>query len=300
MARPIHVAIGSTMSKPGNVAGNLQQIAEFAKRAAADGVDLLLTPELSACGYGPYPEVLATAEAAGKGPVYAGLAAMAAKAKTVICAGFAEAAAGKTYLAHYGVWPDGRFIVQRKHRVMLTEQPFDAAAELVPPDREQSPPDDPADPGQPRGIDFTVFDVKGVRCALVICADWHIHGLLEHLAAKKVDLLLRPAGAGGRREDRVTTDELATDEGRAKYMKILQGAFFPGPLVADCMKYRMAAASVDQCGFDGFSRCHLGHGTIVNAMGEVPALIHGLPNLDRQRPQYTHAWLDADDRLPER
>jgi hypothetical protein len=31
---------------------------------------------------------------------------------------------------------------------------------------------------------------------------------------------------------------------------------------------------------------------IITPMGEVPALIHGLPNLDRQRPMYAHAVID--------
>ncbi len=32
-------------------------------------------------------------------------------------------------------------------------------------------------------------------------------------------------------------------------------------------------------------------------MGEVPALIHGLPNLDCQRPMYTHAVVDLEEHL---
>jgi len=74
----LHIAIGSTTSKPGAVAENLRQIAAFAERAAGDGADLLLTPELSASGYGAYPEVLATAEPAGAGPIFRELARVSA------------------------------------------------------------------------------------------------------------------------------------------------------------------------------------------------------------------------------
>jgi hypothetical protein len=56
-------------------------------------------------------------------------------------------------------------------------------------------------------------------------------------------------------------------------------------------------AAVNLCGYDGRQFAHLGHGSIVTPMGEVPALIHGLPNLDRQRPLYTHAVVDFDDHL---
>jgi|GEM_PF-4747797 len=38
MSKEIHVAMASTTSKPGDVAGNLAQIETSAQRAAADGV----------------------------------------------------------------------------------------------------------------------------------------------------------------------------------------------------------------------------------------------------------------------
>ena len=139
----IHVAIGSTTSKLGDVRGNLRQIAAFARQAAADGADLLLTPEMSASGYGPYPEVLATAEPAGDGPIYRKLAALAKSTGVVLLAGFVEAADTKRYLA-----------------------PLDPSGELMPPDYKNNPPKDPADPGQPVNPQFTYFDIKGVRCAI--------------------------------------------------------------------------------------------------------------------------------------
>lgn len=295
MSRRIHLAVGSTLSRPGDVRANLQQIAEFARRAEQDGVDLLLTPELSACGYGPYPEVLASAEPAGDGPIFRELARLAAAHSTVICAGFAEAAGAQCHLAHYAVFPTGEFVVQRKHRVTLAERPLVPAVPLS--GHPEGAPD-PADPGQPLELCFNLLDIKGVRGAIAICADGGIDGLGEHLAARGVDLLLCPAGAGGRREDRVVTTDLQTEEGRQKYLTWLERVFFPGQAVTDCLRYRRAFAAVNQCGFDGRQMYHLGHGMIVTPMGEVPALIHGLPNLDRQRPLYTHAEVDVDDRLP--
>ncbi len=295
MPKMIHIAVGSTMSRPGNVTANLAEIAGFARRAAADGVDLLLTPELSASGYGPYPEILATAEPAGDGPIYRGLEQTARETGVVVTAGFAEAAAGKKHLAHYVVFPDGRFEVQRKHRVTLAERPLDPAVPL------SGHPDgapDPADPGQPHELHFNIIEIRGVRCAITICADGGIEGLHELLAAQGVELQLQPAGAGGRREDRVVTQDLYTEEGRQKYLKWLELVFFPGKSVLACIQYRKALAAVNQCGFDGHRFYHLGHGMIITPMGEVPALVHGLPNLDRQRPMYTHAVVDVADCLP--
>jgi predicted amidohydrolase len=294
--KAIHIAIASTTSKPGAVAENLRQIAEFAAQAGRDGADLLLTPELSASGYGPYPEVLATAEPAGNGPIFKALAGMARESGVVICAGFVEACDDKRYLAHYIVYPDGRFIIQRKNRVMLTERPLDPSGELIPPDPAR-PSGDPADPGQPRQPLFSFFEVKGARCAVAICADSGIPGLDDLLEKAGVEVLLVPTGAGGERKDRVTTDELRTEAGRQKYLHWLERVFFPGASVITCIECRRAMAAVNLCGYDGKKHYHLGHGMIITPMGEVPALIHGLPNLDRQRPMYTHAVINLDEHL---
>jgi predicted amidohydrolase len=291
-----HLAIASTTSKPGAVAENLKQIAEFAAQAGRDGADLLLTPELSASGYGPYPEVLATAEPAGNGPIFEALAGMARESGVVVCAGFVEACADNRYLAHYIVYPDGRFVVQRKNRVMLTERPLDSAGELIPPDPAQSS-GDPADPGQPRKPQFSFFEVKGVRCALAICADSGIPGLDDLLEQTGVEVLLVPTGAGGERKDRVTTEELRTEAGRKKYLHWLERVFFPGASVITCIERRRALAAVNLCGYDRRKHYHLGHGMIITPMGEVPALIHGLPNLDCQRPMYTHAVVDLEEHI---
>ena len=86
MAKLIHIAIGSTLSKVGDVAANLKQIRDFATRAGEDGVDILLTPEMSATGYGSDEDVLATAEVPGKGPIYGELADMASKNNVVVTA----------------------------------------------------------------------------------------------------------------------------------------------------------------------------------------------------------------------
>jgi predicted amidohydrolase len=295
MAKPIHLSIGSTMSMPGDVAGNLKQIAAFATQAGGVGADVLLTPEMSASGYGGYPEVLATAERAGQGRIYEALAKMSQATGVVVCAGFVEAADGRKYLAHYVVHPDGSFVVQRKHRVTLTERPLDPCVPLT-----GHPPDatDPADPGQPLELRFNFFAVNGVRCGVVICADGGIDNVNEVFAKAGAELMLAPTGAGGQRSDRVVTQDLYTEEGRKRYSEWLERVFFPGRgTVENCIRYRRALAAVNQCGYDGRQHYHLGHGSIINPMGEVVGLFHGLPNLDRQRPMFAHAVVDMEDRL---
>jgi predicted amidohydrolase len=299
LPRNISIALASTMSRPGQVAENLAEISAYAVRAAEDGADILLTPELSCCGYGPYPEVIATAEIAGKGPIYNELADTATTTNVVICAGFVEAFEAKRHLAHYVVYPGGKFIVQRKHRVTLAERPLDPGVELIPWDIEKlGPPADPANPGQPKELNFNFFTINDVKFALTICADGGIDNLHQYLCDNNVDVQLNPAGAGGRREDRVTTADLATPEGRDKYATWLEMVCFPGKnRITECIKYSLTYVGVNQCGYDGINYWHLGHGMIVTPMGEIPALVHGFPNIDRMRPMYTHAVVDVNERI---
>ena len=49
----VKVAIAQINSTVGDIAGNRSKIAEFARRAAAQGADIVLTPELSLVGYPP-------------------------------------------------------------------------------------------------------------------------------------------------------------------------------------------------------------------------------------------------------
>ena len=288
--RELRIAMASTMSLPGEVAANLMQITEFARRAGQDGAHLLLTPELSATGYGPYPAVLETAEPAGDGPIYARLAALAAETNVTLCAGFVEMADARRYLAHYIIAPSGQYQVQRKHRVTLAECPLTPGVALS--GHPEGAPD-PADPGQPDELRFTIFEVHGVRCAIAICADIGITEVFPRTHALGVDVLMNPAGGGGRREQRVTTEELRTPQGRTIYLDWLEKTFFPGAwIVGACLEFGMCYTGVNMCGYDGLTQYHMGHGMIVTPQGEVPGFFHGLPNLDRQRPMYTQALVE--------
>jgi predicted amidohydrolase len=283
----LHIAIASTTSLPGRLERNLEQIIGFARRAAEDGAQLLLTPEMSATGYGGYAEVLALAEVAGQGRVYQALSQAARETGVVICAGFVEQSPheDKKYLAHYAIYPDGHFVVQRKHRVTPAEAPLSPASGFHEADNEGI--------GVPEQIQIETFEVHGVRCAVVICADTGIENLDEILKAQKVQLLLAPTGAGGKRQERVTTEDLESPTGREKYFSVLQAVFMPGRAPLECIQNQRALAAVNLCGFDGVAHYHVGHGSIVNAMGEVLGFFHGLPNLDRQRPMYAHAKIDT-------
>lgn len=288
--KTIHCAIGSTLSFPGDIAANLDQIARFGEQAARDGVDLLLTPELSACGYGSYPEVLATAEIAGEGPIYRRLAEIAKTSAAVVCAGFVESRNGRKHISHYVVYPDGGFLVQRKHRVTPGEHPLDPVSSLHP------DPDKP-DEFQPDELHLEAFTVSGIKCTIAICADIGIKDLSSTLAQRGAELLLCPSGAGGKEGDRMRISELQSPGGRARYTDELEKLFFPGNrhLVGDCIEFRRGLLEVNINGFDGRDYYHCGHGMVINPMGEVLGFLPGFPVIERQRPAYAHAVMDLDE-----
>ena len=271
------IAIGSTHSIPGDVVGNLGQIEKLAIGAAANGAALLLTPELSASGYGGYPEVLAAAERAGSGPIFDKLAALAQQHKIAMLAGFVEEDEGHRFLAHYVVWPDGRFLIQRKHRVTPLESPLEPSVELYFDDTEEI--------GHvPQGCSrFEVFEIGGARAAVVICADYGVRGLDEILASAGVNLMLLPTAAGGKRENSVTVADLLNSEKLESHIARASAHAFPQDAVRKCVTQRRAFAAVNMTGFDGRSLYHGGSGSIVDPSGSVEALLPSSTIIGRER-----------------
>lgn len=289
----ICIAIGSTCSLPGELAGNLAQIDTFSAQAAMNWCDLLLTPEMSATGYGSYPDVLALAEPAGAGPVYEGLARLASRDRLVVCAGFPERAGEKIHLSHYAVYPDGTFVVQRKHRVTPTEAPLAPSVELFYDGTEEI---GHVHPGDER---FTTFTVAGATCAIVICADLGVRGLGELLRQAGVQVMLLPTGAGGKREERLSVGELLTPEGQERLRTILAAPVVDPKGALECIRLRRATAAVNMGGWDGRKYWHGGSGSIVGPAGEILAIAPGVPVIERARPVFAWAEVDLSPCVPE-
>jgi len=280
------VGIGTTASKPGDLVGNLAQIRLMATQAGAVGCDVLLTPEMSATGYGGYPEVLALAEPAGEGPVYRGLADIARTTGVVVLAGFVERAGPLRHIAHYVVEPSGRLAVQRKMRATPAERPLDPAAPLFYDDTEEI---GHVVPGEER---FGIFPIRGVPCAIVICADWGVRGLTGILKGLGARMVFLPTGAGGTREERVDDAELETPEGRGKYARLVDQRPYTGQGALDCRANGWGFAAVNLCGFDGIRRYHGGSGTLVSPQGDVAAVVPSCPNFTRAGPKLAFATLE--------
>jgi len=123
----LRVGLAQTDCRLGDVAANLEQHLEWIERARAEGVELLLFPELSLTGYrllhltsrvalriGDAPEVERLAKAAGDMVVVFGMVEEDAEgvlynSAVLVRRGRVEHVHRKLYLPTYGIFQEGRF-----------------------------------------------------------------------------------------------------------------------------------------------------------------------------------------------
>ena len=151
MADRILIAAAQINCTVGDLSGNAARILEYAERARAGGADLVVTPELSLCGYPPEDLLLREGFLA---DCRRELERLAAKVRgAALLVGFPELAAdGRRYNAA-ALIRDGRIAaVARKHDLpnyeVFDEKRYFAA-----------------------GADPCVVELKGVRFGLTICED---------------------------------------------------------------------------------------------------------------------------------
>ncbi|HCN09546.1 MAG TPA: acyltransferase [Lentisphaeria bacterium] len=164
---------------PGDKAFNLGRIRSFVKEAAAQGVDLIVFPEMCITGYW-HVRKLARAEIESLAePVPAGLSTqelltLAAANNMTIGAGLIEITdAGELYNTYVVAMPDGRVESHRKIHCFISEH-------------------------MKSGDAYTVFDIpQGARVGVLICYDNNIGENVRITALKGAEILLAPHQTGG-------------------------------------------------------------------------------------------------------
>ena len=154
----VKVAIAQINSTVGDFAGNRAKIAEFVRRAAQQGADVVLTPELSLAGYPPEDLLLRQSFYAKSAEQFDALAADIADLKGVhVVVGHLDLQDGKRYNAASVIVNGKRLGTYHKHD-LPNDTVFDEK-------RYFTSADEPF-----------VFDVKGVRFGINICEDtWSKH-----------------------------------------------------------------------------------------------------------------------------
>lgn len=268
----LHVASAQIVSD-GGIEETLPRIDALSQAAALLGADVILFSELAVNGYAldmPPAEVKALAQPL-DGPSVQKLLASAAAHGICILAGFLEGDDEKIYNSHLIAMPGMPPRVQRKH--ILTDPEIQAGLSPGPGERD-------------------VFTIKGVRCALVICADTGIPGLADHLRSLQVDIRFVPTGGGGCIDDMLPQSELATPEGRQRYTANRPRVCMPDAFDPGFSEWGSALVTSNALGRAGKSTCHQGHCIIVDALGVLRAQAHGTIIREHMHEQLINAIVE--------
>ena len=145
---------------------------------ARGGADLVVLPELFACGYNIGDDVERRAEPL-EGPTFTAIAEMARRAGVAVHYGFAERAQGNVYNSAVAVSPKGEVLC---HQRKLAIPPGFERAHFTP------------------GQGCKIFDYLGFRIATLICYDAEFPETVRHVAEQGADLVLVPTALGAQWE----------------------------------------------------------------------------------------------------
>ena len=165
--------------RPNDKDYNLQQIDNFCKQAAKDGVDILAFPEMCITGYWHVrnlsrDQVEALSENIESGPSVKRIKRLAKEYNLLIGAGLIEKAPnGELYNSYVVALPDGRIHCHRKLHCFISEH-------------------------MSSGSEYTVFDTHlGVKVGILICYDNNLVENARITALEGADILLAPHQTGG-------------------------------------------------------------------------------------------------------
>lgn len=174
MAAHFRLAVAQTPADLNTPAARLDWLRGILPGIAASGADLVLLPELFACGYNIGDAVQARAEAM-DGPTANAIAKLAQMHRLAIHYGYSERAGDRLYSAALCLGPEGT--VLGHHRKLI-----------IPPGFER----DHFSPGQ----GCNLFDYRGLRIATLICYDAEFPETVRHVAAIGANLVLVPTALG--------------------------------------------------------------------------------------------------------
>jgi predicted amidohydrolase len=164
---------------PGDKAANLAKIEDFAGRAAAEDVELLVFPEMCITGYWhvrklSHDQVEELAEPVPAGSSTRRLVDLAATHDLTLGAGLIERADdGKLYNTYVVALPDGRTASHRKLHCFISAH-------------------------MASGREYTVFELpSGVRAGILICYDNNLGENVRITALRGAQVLLAPHQTGG-------------------------------------------------------------------------------------------------------
>lgn len=166
----IKVAAVSVRNLIGEIDTSLGDMETWTRRAAEQGAELVLFPELNVTGHFRAPLVEEIAQTI-PGPTTERIQALAAATDTIIAAGLIEREGQSLYCTHALIGADGIIGKQRKIHVPVQEQPFWGP-----------------------GNSIDVCDIGQARVGITICRDSFFDEMTRTLYFKGAEIVLMPFG----------------------------------------------------------------------------------------------------------
>lgn len=165
--KSLYAASADAKSNQANIQANLQRHSYFIDRLAAEGVEFIGFPELSVNGY-QFSNTMTWLSLTG--PEVKSLQEKAVEKKVYISVGLAEQdSAGKRWNTQIVIDPKGQIVGQHRKIWLTKEQGFTQA-----------------------GTEHKVFDVKGLKMGICICADGTDRKNLQALVDNGAQLIYGP------------------------------------------------------------------------------------------------------------
>ncbi len=193
----IRMAAVSMNGRLGEPAAVLDEIAEWTRKAVAEGADLVLFPELVIHGHCT-PNTYELAEAVPDGPSTERLCQLAVEHKVVLCAGLSEKENDLVYNTQIVAGPAGYIGKQRKIHLSRDEVLFYKG-----------------------GREMPVFNIGKCKIGIQICYDKNFPEISRILCLRGAELLLMPHAAREKTWDESAESQRAARQHMAHYYRTM-------------------------------------------------------------------------------